>query len=1436
MASPPLGAPPHSGRSSPAPGPTRRPRAPTITIDTSAVRASSENMAQNPDHELDYLSDDGKSINGDKSPTMLRPGSNSLSTPTELRGKHSFESRESRPTSPHNVSSPSQWNNPHNFLSVPAQQRSRGLSVDTDASGESGSTSDVTYVNTSSPTTSSPPKASGDHDKRYGAGDHPVLPDSEALQPDKGTEDDFHRDNNPFAFAPGHMTKLLNPKSLGALHAVGGLAGLEKGLRTDRNAGLSMDEHKMDGTVSFEEAAATASPASDRTVVESPEIVAQQGSGEKASQGSFEDRKRIFGDNTLPEKKQKNILQLMWIAYNDKVLIVLSVAAVIALALGLYQALGTKEGGVEWIEGVAITVAIAVVTIVGAVNDWQKERQFAKLNKKKESRNVKVIRSGRTQEINIHELLVGDVLLVEPGDILPVDGIFITGHGVKCDESSATGESDIMKKTSGDEVYRAMEANEPLKKMDPFMISGGKVSEGFGRMLVTATGVHSSYGKTMLSLQDSNEATPLQTKLNGLAEYIAKIGTLAALLLFIVLLIKFLAQLPHDHDSPAAKGQHFMNILITAVTIIVVAVPEGLPLAVTLALAYATKRMLKDNNLVRVLRSCETMGNATTVCSDKTGTLTQNVMTVVAGSVGTSNRFSNRASQDSSNARRDVEGISTSEFVGTLAKDLKTLWKDSIAINSTAFESDDHGKKAFVGSKTETALLDFAREHLNMDSISLERSNAEDVQMIPFDSGRKCMAVVIKHKGGYRLLVKGASEIMLRYCSSMIKDPTKDIDATAMTPNNKKTLQSLIDAYAERSLRTIGFIYRDFQSEAWPPKGARRQEDDKTQAVFEDICKDMTFLAVVGIQDPLRPGVPEAVKDCIMAGVYPRMVTGDNILTAKAIATECGIFTPGGIALEGPEFRKMSIADQRAIIPKLQVLARSSPDDKRILVKRLKEMGETVAVTGDGTNDAPALKVADVGFSMNIAGTEVAKEASDIILMDDNFASIVLALMWGRAVNDAVRKFLQFQITVNITAVLLAFISGVASSNEQSVLTAVQLLWINLIMDTMAALALATDPPTRNILNRKPDPKSAPLISVNMWKMIIGQAIYQLVVTLVLYFAGRSILGYNTPKQDRQLVTLVFNTFVWMQIFNALNNRRLDNRFNIFEGIFNNWFFIGIFIIMIAGQVLIVFVGGWSAFQAERQTGAQWAIALILGAIALPVGIIVRLIPDELAANLVPRWIKNLSHKKGDNVVVTDEENPFQFNEALLDLKQELAWIKKYKGGRINALKFAVHHPKEALLRSRSPSRSRTSDSLPRTPNNEPNETEDGQSLAPPTPDSRRKRGRSHSNSAFAGAAMAGIIAGSIAGGWSPIDRDADSMRFARERSKSDLSREVRMETHPGTKKSDPVVVHEDPVAMADHEPPSQSTKTTPQFGYGPYGGEPSNASKDGKKAEDTAP
>ena len=852
-----------------------------------------------------------------------------------------------------------------------------------------------------------------------------IINDEEALKPDPNTEADFEVEDNKFAFTPGQMGKLLNPKSLAAFHALGGLKGLEKGLRSDRREGLSLDEKELDGTVPFEEAV---SAGDDQGAEEFDPIIARRTTttaSKKITEDTFKDRKRIFRDNRLPEKKAKTIFELAWIAYNDKVLILLTVAAVISLALGIYQSVKPQEGEapVEWVEGVAIVVAIIIVVAVGAVNDWQKERQFVKLNKKKEDRNVNVIRSGKSREISVQDILVGDVMHLEPGDMIPVDGIFISGHNLKCDESSATGESDLLRKQAGDEVYAAIDAHQNVSKMDPFIISGAKVSEGIGTFLVTSVGIHSSYGKTMMSLREEPQTTPLQSKLNVLAEYIAKLGLTAGLVLFVATFIKFLVSItgPSKNLPAGEKGQQFLQVFIVAVTVIVVAVPEGLPLAVTLALAFATTRMLKDNNLVRLLRACETMGNATTICSDKTGTLTQNKMSTVAGILGTSVRFGDKktpdtsasSSPDSPTKGKGLLSESTSQdrsindCVSSLAEEVRELLKQSIAVNSTAFEGEEEGgMTSFVGSKTETALLSFARDHLTMDSVSEERSNANVVQMVPFDSGRKCMAVVVKmHEKCFRMLVKGASEILLGRCSRIVRDPTRGISDVNLSHDDINALRDTIDNFASRSLRTIGMLYKDY--EQWPPRGVPTQEDDPKLATFDRVFRDMTFLGIVGIQDPLRVGVADAVRACQSAGVFVRMVTGDNLLTAKAIAEECGIYTEGGLVMEGPQFRRLGPKQMQQIIPRLQVLARSSPDDKRLLVKNLRQLGETVAVTGDGTNDAPALKTADVGFSMGIAGTEVAKEASAIILMDDNFASIVKAIMWGRAVNDAVKKFLQ---------------------------------------------------------------------------------------------------------------------------------------------------------------------------------------------------------------------------------------------------------------------------------------------------------------------------------------------------------------------------------------------------------------------------------------------
>ncbi|CAJ0541115.1 Ff.00g078890.m01.CDS01 [Fusarium sp. VM40] len=1130
----------------------------------------------------------------------------------------------------------------------------------------------------------------------------------EILKPDPGEEAAFHVENNPFAFSPGQLAKLINPKNLPAFVALGGLPGLEKGLRTDSRAGLSADEGKLSNSVSFEEATST-NPGSPKAAP-----ATEAGHGKDA----FPDRKRVYGPNRLPETKSKSFLELAWIALQDRVLILLCIAAVVSLALGLYQTFGGshEEGGakVEWVEGVAIIVAITIVVVVGAANDWQKERQFQKLNQKKEDRIVKLTRSGKPQNISIHDVLVGDVMLLEPGDVIPVDGVFISGHNLSCDESSATGESDLIKKVPAEQVLHALlhEQAPQLKKLDPFIVSGAKVLDGVGTFMVTAVGEQSSYGKTMMSLRDDPGLTPLQAKLNLLAGYIAKLGSAAGGLLFLVLLIQFLAGLPNNDESGEQKGQSFLQILITAITVIVVAVPEGLPLAVTLSLAFATKKMTRENNLVRHLQSCETMGNATVICSDKTGTLTENVMTVVAGSLGIRGLFSfgdtefeRKETSDSPSEKRET--IALSQFASKLNPEYNELIKTAVTVNTTAFEAEEDGKMGFVGTKTETALLDWARRYLGLGPLAIERSNHPVTQLFPFNSQRKCMGAVVqipgptKDKPKHRLFIKGASEIVLGECNTILGDPTQGHTTEALSDSHKEELRSIIFSYATNSLRTIGLAYRDFES--WPPVLTLRPEDEADKEIdLTDLVHNLTWMGVVGIQDPVRKGVPEAVKDCGIASVNVKMVTGDNVETARAIALNCGILTEETIdepnaVMQGQDFRKLSEADRIAVVKKLRVLARSSPEDKRVLVKTLRSLGEIVAVTGDGTNDAPALKAADVGFSMGITGTEVAKEASDIILMDDNFSSIVVALGWGRAINDSVKKFLQFQLTVNITAVGVTFISAVSDDEQKSVLNAVQLLWVNLIMDTFAALALATDPPTGSLLHRQPEARTAPLITITMWKMIIGQSVYQLIVCFVLWFGRDVILGY----EERVVRSLIFNIFVFMQIFKLINSRRIDNKLNILEGLHRNHLFMLMMVIMAAGQIIIIFFGG-DAFVVTRLNGVQWGISLVLGFLSIPIGVLIRLFPDawfgamvNVLAKLWPSWIRFSRKKKTDNEEEGQESleklQGYDMDTALLGIRDDLEFLKNVRGGRMTALSDAMARSREKMLRrKRSESRPRS--------------------------------------------------------------------------------------------------------------------------------------------------
>ncbi|CAG8616087.1 13734_t:CDS:2 [Rhizophagus irregularis] len=1045
--------------------------------------------------------------------------------------------------------------------------------------------------------------------------------------------------SNPFAFTSEDLGRLFEPslKNWSFLEENEGTDGLIKGLHSDSQAGLNSELEPIGdfGDEDDEQNPVEGSP--------------------------FYQRIKVFGKNSLPEKKSKFIFELMWMAIQEKSLILLIMAAFFSLVLGLYRDIGVKEVNqtkIHWIEGVAIIITVLIVVLIGSLNDWQKERQFHKLNTNKEDRKIKANRNGRKTLISVHDILVGDVLDLEPGDVTAADGVLISGFNLHCDESAATGESDAVKKLKYEDCLKEENDDDDVAyhhKADPFIISGSKVTEGVGTYLVTGIGVNSFYGKIMMSLKTEPEDGPLQKKLNDFAEKIAKLGSSVSLLMFIILLIKYFISFRNGIPAVIEIFDDLIRIVISTITLVIVAVPEEIYTSsaayhiklTKFALTYSTTRMLEDGIIVRVLSACEKMSYITTICSDKTGTLTQNKMAVVTGTIGLSFSFFRNRNDYSSALKKDSTGIKVllEDINQKLPEDILQLLKESIAINSTAFETSEDGKRTFVGSKTETALLEFLSD-LNLDDIKLLKGNAEIVKLFTFNSERKSMGTFVKIEDSkWRFFVKGASEIILKRSVKIINIVKSDDNIITdniidLTQDHFVKVQNAINNYAGQSLRTIGIAYRDFEKS----QVEEMVKNSEGEISYEDLFDKLTLLSIVGIEDQLREGVHKAVEMCIKAGVKVRMVTGDNIYTAKSIATQCGIYT-GGEVMEGPVFRKLSPEQMDRILPKLQILARCSPEDKKLLVGHLKKLGDVVAVTGDGTNDGPALKLSDVGYSMGITGTEVAKEASSIILADDNFSRIIISILWGRNINEAIKKFLQFQLTVNITAVLLTFITSILGD---PILTPVQLLWINLIMDTFASLALSTDPAKDLLLDKKPESRHyAPLISIDMWKMIIGQSICQLVITLGLFFAYKA----DKPSFAKlaQKNTFIFNTFIFLQIFNEINCRKLDNKKNIFEGVLANKFLMIIFVIMVVGQFLIVQFGG-AAFQVEPLSIKEWVVSVILGFLSIPIGFLIRLIPTDHHHTTPP---------PADNIDL--------WNDAVTEVQNQLHFFKTLRGGRFRA-------------------------------------------------------------------------------------------------------------------------------------------------------------------------
>uniref|UniRef100_A0A8C7YG58 Calcium-transporting ATPase n=1 Tax=Oryzias sinensis TaxID=183150 RepID=A0A8C7YG58_9TELE len=933
----------------------------------------------------------------------------------------------------------------------------------------------------------------------------------------------------------------------------------------------------------------------------------------------LEKRHATFGKNLIPPKKAKTFLQLVWEALQDVTLIILEVAAIISLGLSFYHppggdACGQAAGGVEdegeaqagWIEGAAILFSVIIVVLVTAFNDWSKEKQFRGLQSRiEQEQKFTVIRKGQVIQIPVAEIVVGDIAQIKYGDLLPADGILIQGNDLKIDESSLTGESDHVRKS--------------LEK-DPMLLSGTHVMEGSGRMVVSAVGLNSQTGIifTLLGASEHDEEKKLHPNQRDLrtrsSQAVVKIRqqqkqesaqkralclfstglfmsamTVIILILYFVINTFLVQNLSWVAECTPIYIQYFVKFFIIGVTVLVVAVPEGLPLAVTISLAYSVKKMMKDNNLVRHLDACETMGNATAICSDKTGTLTMNRMTVVQAYIG------------------DTHYKTVPEPEAIKPETLEML-VNSISINSAYTTKilppeKEGGLPRHVGNKTECALLGLVLG-LKRDYQPIRDEIPEEMlyKVYTFNSSRKSMSTVLKNAdGGFRMYSKGASEIVLRKCSHILD--AQGQPRVFKMKDRDEMVRKVIEPMACDGLRTICVAYRDFPAEAGEPNWDNEN----------DILDNLTCIVVVGIEDPVRPEVPEAIAKCQRAGIDVRMVTGDNINTARAIATKCGILQPGEefLCLEGKEFNqqirndKGEVEQERLdkVWPKLRVLARSSPTDKHTLVKGIIDstVGETrqvVAVTGDGTNDGPALKKADVGFAMGIAGTDVAKEASDIILTDDNFTSIVKAVMWGRNVYDSISKFLQFQLTVNVVAVIVAFTG--ACITQDSPLKAVQMLWVNLIMDTLASLALATEPPTESLLLRRPYGRDKPLISRTMMKNILGHAVFQLIIIFTLLFAGEVLFdidsGRNAPLHSppSEHYTIVFNVFVMMQLFNEINARKIHGERNVFEGIYRNPIFCSVVLGTFALQIIIVQFGG-KPFSCTALTIDQWLWCIFIG-------------------------------------------------------------------------------------------------------------------------------------------------------------------------------------------------------------------------------------------------
>lgn len=1002
----------------------------------------------------------------------------------------------------------------------------------------------------------------------------------------------------------------------------------------------------------------------------------------------LEQRRKTWGVNSKSDIIDRSYFDHVLDAFGDEMLVILLVAAFVSLTIGILKD-GIQTG---WIEGTAIFVAVFIVVNITAYNNKKEEEEFNQLNRLNRVKHIELIRGGRAEVVDTEKLLVGDIINYKVGDVTDVDAMLVENFGIEVDESALTGESKEIKKT--------LILSEQNITCGPFIFSGCSIKKGSCRAVVVCVGENTVARQAEKDV-DNTKQTPLQEKLDKLKDDISKIGYYVAILIGIIMVLKeifmriYLQQTLLDSSSIDI----LINAFIISITVLVVALPEGLPMAVTLSLVHSMAKMKQENNLVKYIDSSETMGNVNELCSDKTGTLTTGEMILTRVFLLNNDYILERNDNTNILANRKLKGIS--DFEGALLDFLNL----NILKNITKYKKNEAGKTIVHGSMTDQGYMNFIDKYkYEISKFENYQAHRKDLIKVDFSSDEKFMAssVYLEKKKQYRILVKGAFDYFrshgrfgsilsnINYINS--NNDLFDMYTLETVPFEHKNLEGF-DAYvklaSENCLRSIFFGYKDIPKDTYDSV-VEKYKGEPLLAFKEFIDKDLVLGGLMSFYDPPRDNIQTAIAKCLGAGVNLRMITGDDIRTAVSISYKIGILSDSQYrefltqkpmpkepenpseeerknydkqmnqyyeylnklaveeklyCLDGATFNKLTgglrpnqyfdknkeiseknqpyeLIDRKSferVTKSLRVIARCANDNKLLLVFGLKSLDNIVAVTGDGTNDAIALKNSDVGFAMGIRGTDVAKCAADIILLDDSFDSIITAIKYGRNVFDSIRKFVQFQITTNIVAIFMTLLGGIVLKDAP--LNPIQMLWVNLIMDSFASLALATEPPSEELLKRKPYSKQTPIITKMMFANIVSQAILQIVILFIILFFGDIIFGVPSDRELNHYTwndsvgyhfTIFFNIFVFLQVFNSMNARKLVKKeANIFVGITNNPMYLGIQLIIIVGQIALVQFGG-RAVRTQPLTFMQHMGCISIATISLVLGYIVKKLPLDV--------------------------------------------------------------------------------------------------------------------------------------------------------------------------------------------------------------------------------